>query len=53
MTGASVLRMTAICSPTSSIVHLRRYTPGVSAMNIFAMRPAMEIRISPVIEQDS
>src|SRR3989337_3062935 len=51
--GESMLRMASICSPTCSIDHEGRYTPGDSAIAAFATRPAMAISISPVIEHDS
>ena len=46
-------RIAAMCSPTSSIVHDGRYTPGVSATTALATRPASATSISPVTEQDS
>src|SRR5215831_6589604 len=51
--ASSVLRIAPISEATSSMDHVRRYTPGVSAITARATRPAIEISISPVTEQDS
>src|ERR1700736_4742993 len=53
MKGAAVFRIASICSATCSIDHAPRYTPGDSAIKALATRPAIEISISPEIEQDS
>src|ERR1700756_4445258 len=52
-TGPDVSRIAPICSPTSSIDHDDRYTPGVSVTTALATRPANAISTSPVTEQDS
>src|SRR3974390_1481765 len=48
-----VSRIASILFPTSSIDQDGRYTPSVSAISARATRPAMQISISPLIEQDS
>src|SRR6516164_10692013 len=52
-TGSDALRIASMCSPTSSIDHDGRYTPGVSVTTALATRPANAINTSPVTEQDS
>src|SRR6201997_4115960 len=52
-TGPDVSRIASICSPTSSIDHDDRYTPGASVTTALATRPANAISTSPVTEQDS